>query len=190
MSRARDLPLFDWGEALRAARKRRRRLRRHAIWIGSGALALGATIAFPPPPRLLWNATGSAPVGLYLVSPGAKLKRGDMVVARAPDPARLLAARRHYLPMHVPLVKRVTGIPGDIICARGDQVALDGKLVARRLQRDSMGRTLPWWEGCEGLLPGRYFLLMDKVPASFDGRYFGPVGEGDIIGKASPLWVR
>lgn len=190
MSWSRDLPLFAWGEALRAARKRRRRLQRPAISIGLGALGLGATIAFPPPPRLLWNVTASAPVGLYLVSPGAKLKRGDMVVARAPHPARLLAARRHYLPMNVPLVKRVTGMPGDIICGRGDRVTLDGKLVARRLQRDSMGRTLPWWEGCEGLLPGRYFLLMDKAPASFDGRYFGPVGEGDIIGKASPLWVR
>ena len=53
-----------------------------------------------------------------------------------------------------------------------------------------MGRTMPWWEGCEGLLPGRYFLLMDHVPASFDGRYFGPVDEADIIGKATPLWVR
>src|SRR3546814_20912415 len=107
MSRPRDLPLFAWGEALRAARARRRRLRRHAIWIGLGVLALGATIAFPPPPRLLWNATASAPVGFYLLSPGARFKRGDMVVARAPHPARLLAARRHSLPMTVPLVKRV-----------------------------------------------------------------------------------
>src|SRR3546814_8695651 len=106
-------------------------MRRHAIWIGWGVLALGATIAFPPPPRLLWNATASAPVGFYLLSPGARFKRGDMVVARAPHPARLLAARRHYLPMNVPLVKRVIGVPGDIICARGDRVTLDGKLVAR-----------------------------------------------------------
>ena len=190
MSRFRDPPLFAWGEALRAARARRHRLRRHAIWIGSGALALGATIAFPPPPRLLWNATASAPVGFYLVSLGARLKRGDMVVARAPYPARLLAARRHYLPMNVLLVKRIIGVPGDILCGRGDKVTLNGKLVATRLPHDRMGRTLPWWEGCEGLLPGRYFLLMDKVPTSFDGRYFGPVEEGDIIGKASPLWVR
>ncbi|BBD97416.1 conjugal transfer protein [Sphingobium amiense] len=189
MSRPRDLPLFAWGEALRAARARRRRLRRHAIWIGLGALALGATIAFPPPPRLLWNATASAPVGFYLVSPGARLARSDMVVARAPYPARLLAARRHYLPMNVPLVKRVIGVPGDIICARGERVTLDGKLIARRLPHDNLGRALPWWEGCEGLLPGRFFLLMDRVPASFDGRYFGPVGEADIIGKASPLWL-
>lgn len=190
MNRPRDLPLFAWGEALRAARARRHRARRYAVWLSLGTLALGSTILFPPPPRLLWNATASAPVGFYLVSPGAWLARGDMVVARAPYPARLLAARRHYLPMNVPLVKRVVGVPGDIICARGDRVTLDGRLIARRLLHDSMGRTLPWWEGCEGLLPGRYFLLMDNVPASFDGRYFGPVGESDIIGKASPLWLR
>ena len=190
MNRPRDLPLFAWGEALRAARARRHRARRYAVWLSLGTLALGSTILFPPPPHLLWNATVSAPVGFYLVSPGAWLARGDMVVARAPYPARLLAARRHYLPMNVPLVKRVVGVPGDIICARGDRVTLDGKLIARRLLHDSMGRTLPWWEGCEGLLPGRYFLLMDNVPVSFDGRYFGPVGESDIIGKASPLWLR
>ena len=190
MNRPRDVPLFAWGEALRAARARRHRLRRQLVWLGLGGFALGATIVFPPPPRLLWNATASAPAGFYLVSPGARLARGDMVVARAPYPARLLAARRHYLPMNVPLVKRVVGVPGDIICARGDRVTLDGEPVARRLSHDSMGRTLPWWQGCEGLLPGRYFLLMDKVPASFDGRYFGPVSEGAIIGKASPLWLR
>jgi len=190
MNRSRDMPLFAWGDALRAARLRRRRLRRLALWLGLGGLALGLTIVFPPPPRLLWNATASAPVGFYLLSPGAGLHRGDMVVARAPYPARLLAARRHYLPLNVPLVKRVVGVPGDIVCARGDRVTIGGKEIARRLAHDSLGRTMPWWEGCEGLRPGRYFLLMSHVPSSFDGRYFGPVGEAEIIGKATSLWVR
>lgn len=190
MNRPRDLPLFAWGDALRAARIRRRRLRRHASWMGAGILALGATIAFPPSPRLLWNATASAPIGFYLVTPGAALRRGDMVVARPPYPARLLAAQRHYLPPGVPLVKRVVAVPGDFVCARGDRVLLNGKSIARRLSHDALGRTLPWWEGCEGLRPGRYFLLMDHIPTSFDGRYFGPLGKSEIIGKATPLWVR
>lgn len=185
-----DLPLVAWGEALRAARARRLQRHRRCLGVGLGLLALGATIVVPPSPRLLWNASASAPIGFYRVTPGARPRRGDMVVAWAPYPARLLAARRHYLPINVPLIKHVVGVPGDIVCAQGETITVDGKTVARRLAHDAIGRTLPWWEGCEGLLPGRYFLLMDGVPASFDGRYFGPVGDDAIVGTARPLWLR
>lgn len=190
MNGASDLPLIAWGEALRVARARRKRLRRRCLGVGIGLLALTATIIVPPRPRLLWNASASAPIGLYAVSPGAWLRRGDMVVAWAPYPARLLAARRHYLPMNVPLLKRVVGVPGDIVCARGETITVGGKWATRRRSHDAIGRTLPWWEGCEGLLSGRYFLLMDDVPASFDGRYFGPLGDDNIVGRARPLWLR
>ena len=37
-------------------------------------------------PRLLWNATASAPIGLYAVQPVARPKVGDLLVVR-PDPA-------------------------------------------------------------------------------------------------------
>ena len=39
-----------------------------AILLG---VALGATIAVPPHPRLVWNTSASAPVGLYRVTPDA-----------------------------------------------------------------------------------------------------------------------
>jgi conjugative transfer signal peptidase TraF len=189
MSAPGDLPLIAWGEALRAARSRRRRLRNRGLALGLLTSLLIATIPLPPPPRLLWNMSKSAPMGLYLVRPGASLSRGDMVAAFAPGPARLLAARRHYLPFNVPLIKRVAAAPGDIVCARGRAVFVNGIRVALRLSHDARGRTLPWWEGCEPLLPGRYLLLMTHAPASFDGRYFGAVGEAEIIGPARPLWV-
>lgn len=189
MTDARNLPLFAWGEALRADRARRRRLRRRGVLIGAGIAALNLTLVFPPAPRLVWNHTASAPVGLYLVTPGAPLAPGDMVVAWPPEPARTLAAHRHYLPSGVPLVKRVAGAAGDTICASGDRVMLDGKPLARRLAVDPSGRPLPRWEGCRRLRQGSYFLLMTLRPDSFDGRYFGVTGERDIIGKARPLWL-
>ena len=36
--------------------------------IGLGAAALATTIALPPTPWLVWNASASAPIGLYAVS--------------------------------------------------------------------------------------------------------------------------
>ncbi|PKP92512.1 MAG: S26 family signal peptidase [Alphaproteobacteria bacterium HGW-Alphaproteobacteria-16] len=190
MVERRDLPLIAWGEALRAARARRAQLRRRAALLGAGITALGFTIALPALPRLVWNASASAPVGLYRVSPGAPLARGDMVVAWPPAKARALAARRHYLPSNVPLVKRVAGVAGDMICAVDRAVTVNGRLVAMRRVADAAGRDLPVWQGCVRLAPTMVFLLMTDAPNSFDGRYFGPTRAQDVIGKATPLWVR
>ena len=190
MVERRDLPLIAWGDALRAARARRSRLRRRGALIAVGIAFLGLTIALPPLPRLVWNASPSAPVGLYRVSPGAPLGRGDMVIAWPPAEARELAASRHYLPRNVPLVKRVAGINGDTVCATGHMVTVEGKPVALRRALDAAGRPLPGWQGCVRLRAGMVFLLMSKTPDSFDGRYFGPTLAQDVIGKATPLWLR
>lgn len=192
--RDRPLPLFAWFEVRRAerlrVRARRLLLGRRAALLGAGIACLGLTIALPPLPRLVWNASASAPIGLYIVSPGAILQRGDMVVAWLPAEARQLAASRHYLPRNVPLVKRVAGIAGDTICAVDRMVTLNGRPVAVRRAADAAGRPLPAWQGCVRLAPGMIFLLMTETPDSFDGRYFGPTLGQDVIGKAAPLWLR
>lgn len=161
-----------------------------AVGIAFAAAALGLTIVAPPAPRLVWNASASAPVGLYWVRPRARLARGAMVIARTPEPYRRLAAVRRYLPANVPLVKRVAGLPGDRVCARGAIVSINGKIAARRLRKDAAGRPMPLWEGCRTLGKEQLFLLMAEVPGSFDGRYFGPADRADVIGRARPLWTR
>lgn len=192
--RDRPLPLFAWFEARRAERQRtaraRLRLGRYAALIGAGIVGLGLTIAWPPLPRLVWNASASAPIGLYAVSPGTAPGRGDMVIARLPAEARELAARRRYLPRNVPLVKRVAAVAGDTICAAGRMVTVNRKPVAQRRGADAAGRPLPAWQGCIRLAPDTVFLLMAEAPDSFDGRYFGPTPARDVIGKAAPLWLR
>lgn len=181
-----DAPLFAWGEAIRAAR-RRRRLRLAACAIGAGILALAATIVLPPAPRLLWNASASAPIGLYRVSPGTPAAVGDLVVARVPLRWRGLAAGRRYLPANVPLVKRVAAASGSEVCADGAVVRVDGRAVARRRTMDGQGRAMPWWSGCVRLSGGQQLLLMDALD-SFDGRYFGITEGADIVGRAVLLW--
>jgi conjugative transfer signal peptidase TraF len=142
-----------------------------------------------PGPRLVWNTTASAPVGLYvlLLRPAV---RGDLVLARTPVSVAALAAVRNYIPLHVPLVKRIAATPGDWVCTRGDAVLVGHDQVAMRTAFDAHGRALPYWEGCRMLQPDELFLLMQGAPHSFDSRYFGPVSVHSIIGVLRPLWTR
>lgn len=178
-----------WGVALRAGRQHHRRMRRRAQLVAIGAAGLLATIVVPPAPRLLWNASASAPLGLYAVHPGAAILRGDWVVAWPPRGARDLAAQRRYLPRGVPLVKRAGGVPGDQICSVGEAIIIDGRRAVTRQTVDALARPMPTWHGCVTLRDGAIFLLVAGASASFDGRYFGPSASGDIIGKATPLWL-
>src|SRR3546814_5675936 len=88
-NRASATPLLDWGEQLRATKHKRRILGRRVTVAGVGITLLGLTMAFPPAPRLVWNASASAPIGLYAGSPGAPVGPGDLVIARVPDPWRI-----------------------------------------------------------------------------------------------------
>lgn len=182
-------PIRTVGTALRAERCRRR-WRRILFWGCVGLITgIGVTVVAPPPPRLLWNASASAPVGLWRVMPDVRFSRGEMVAARLAEPWRGLAARRRYLPANVPLIKRVAAMPGERICAFETWIFVEGRLVATRRRADAAGRPLAWWHGCRTLRDGEMLLLMDD-PGSFDGRYFGLTKGPEIIGKALPLWVR
>jgi len=174
----------------RADRHSNRRRARRAFIFGVTMLSVLATSAtLVPTPRLVWNASASAPIGFYWRVAG-RPSRGDLVLARAPLWARKLAAERRYLPLGVPLLKRVSAVAGDVVCASSDAIFIDGHLVAHRLASDRIGRPLPRWEGCETLGAGEVFLLMGDVPDSFDGRYFGATERRDIIGRLVPLWTR
>jgi hypothetical protein len=98
-------PLLEWGDALRAAKSRRRKLARRAALIAVGGAILLGSVLFPPAPRLVWNASASAPIGLYAVAPGTFAEPRDMVIARVPERFRRLVATPHHLPMNLPAMK-------------------------------------------------------------------------------------
>ena len=181
-----------WVEELRRLIEQRRRKRRRLgllALIGCATALLAATMLWKPPILLVWNASASAPTGLYRLRPKAPARRGDMVIAWTPGPARELAAKRHYLPANVPLVKRVAAAPRDEVCAAASSVLINRRPVAIRQRVDGAGRPMPWWNGCRHLGPSEYFLLMDS-PGSFDGRYFGVTRSEELVGQAVLLWRR
>ena len=193
MPEPRDIPLVRWGEQLRRDRVARRRGRFRLVATAAAAVAAtaaAATMLWPPRPALVWNASASAPIGLYLVSAAGDVRSGETVIAWPPAAARSLAAERGYLPVNVPLVKRVAATAGDRVCAAGEAVFVNGRVEVLRRSHDAAGRPLPWWTGCFDLQEGQYLLLMPGSAASFDGRYFGLTERRELVGTARLLWAR
>jgi conjugative transfer signal peptidase TraF len=174
------------------ARRYRRRLRRRTVMVLAivGAGLVGTSLFIQPRPLIIYNASASAPLGFYRVLSENAFRRGDLVLVKTPDSVRGLAAARNYLPLNVDLVKRIAALQSDRVCAINGIVSINGKAVVRQLAADNEGRPLPRWSGCQVLGAGEVFLLMEKVPDSFDSRYFGPVRAGSIIGRLVPIWLR
>ncbi|HGA3012683.1 TPA: S26 family signal peptidase [Pseudomonas aeruginosa] len=150
-----------------------------------------------PPPRVIYNPSDSVAVGWYRVEPldprTASLPRplsvDSIVLVPLPATAAALAAQRGYLPMRVPLLKRVGAVAPQEVCISGGIVYIDGVPSAAVLPADRLGRALPSLQLCRRLEPGELFLLSTTNPASFDSRYFGPVSASAVIGVARPIWL-
>jgi conjugative transfer signal peptidase TraF len=156
----------------------------------AGALLMWAPVDLPTPTLLVWNASASAPIGLYRVDPLARPRVGDRVVVDPPTSVATLLATRGYLPRGVPLIKTVAALPPSRVCRHGFTVTVDGRALASARPTDRRGRELPVWSGCRTLASREVFLLTADVPDSLDGRYFGPSSTASLRGVASPFWVR
>ncbi|MDA8347831.1 MAG: S26 family signal peptidase [Pseudomonadota bacterium] len=141
-----------------------------------------------PPIRIFYNASPSIACGWYLVVPPYRLRVGMLVVAHIPPWAARLAAERDYLPITVPVIKRIAAGDGESVCERSGSLTIDGRVVARALGADSAGRPLPAWQGC-GILGRGEFLLLGDTWDSYDSRYFGPISARAVVGRAIPLWT-
>lgn len=104
--------------------------------------------------------------------------RGDIVVLHDPSTG---PDRKEYL------VKRVIGIPGDMIEVRGHKLYVNGKMAEEPYinteNEDSDFAVLTVEEGT-------YFVMGDNrhAGASKDSRYFGAVPLERIVGKAVYIW--
>jgi len=143
-----------------------------------------------PRPRLIWNASASAPIGLYRLERDAHPHVDALVAVMPPAPVAHWLGTRGYLAEGVPLLKHVAATPGQRICRVGNVVSVDARPLAVALRRDSRGRPLPVWRGCRTVEAGELLLLNTSVRDSMDGRYLGPLPASGLLGRAIPLLTR
>jgi conjugative transfer signal peptidase TraF len=152
-------------------------------------IGIAAASAVDWPLRLIWNATASAPIGFYTVEPADALDVPELVAVMPPEPLAAFMAERGYVAGGIPLLKRVVGLPGQRVCRTGSTVTVDGIEMGEALERDSLGRDLPVWQGCRVIGDDQFFLMNWEVRDSLDGRYFGLIPASSVIGRAVPLWT-
>lgn len=131
-----------------------------------GVATLALTMGAKPRPRFVWNASASVPIGLYSVEPIHHLTVTTLVIAAPPQPLASFLAERGYLPLGVPLIKRILALPGQSVCRKEFAISVDGIAMGMALARDRRGRALPIWQGCRMIAQGEVFLMNWDEPAS------------------------
>jgi conjugative transfer signal peptidase TraF len=169
-----------------------RRFYTRATAFAASAFAVSfAVIAITDPlPTVIWNASASAPLGLYRIRPDNDPPAGALVAVAPPERLSRWMAARGYLGRDVPLLKHVAAKAGQRACRIGVAVSVDGRVVTVALIRDRIGRPLPAWQGCRTLAAGELLLLNPDQPDSLDGRYFGPLPASTVLGRAIPILTR
>lgn len=138
---------------------------------------------------LLWNASASVPLGLYVLQSTDARYVAELVAVVPPEPLAAFLADGRYLPRGVPMLKHVAALPGQTVCREGLTVLVDAIAIGVARERDGRGRPLPTWQGCRIIASGELFLMNRRSPDSLDGRYFGPIAATAVIGRALPVWI-
>jgi len=169
-----------------------RRIYVRATVFAASAFAISyAVIAITDPlPRFIWNASASAPLGLYRVLPERDPPIGALVAVTPPKCLASWLTARGYLGENVPLLKHVAAKAGQRVCRIGNTVTVDARPAVLALTHDRLGRPLPVWRGCRTLATGELLLLNPEHPDSLDGRYFGPLPASTVLGRAIPILTR
>ena len=159
------------------------------IVVTFGAVALVMSTMEEATPAYIWNASKSVPIGLYQLQPLGRLAVTELVAVRPLEPLATFLDLNGYLPIGVPMLKRVLALSGQTVCRHGVAIVVDGIDMGHARERDGRGRPLPAWHGCRLIPDGDVFVMNWQSPDSLDGRYFGPLPTSAVIGKVVPIWT-
>jgi signal peptidase I len=104
-------------------------------------------------------------------------RRGDVIVFNPPIPGN-----------DKPFIKRIIGLPGDVVETRGGFVYVNGVKLEEPYISGKISKCDSNSIDCTPVTvpAGDIFVMGDNRTNSEDSRYFGPVPVGNVIGKA---WV-
>jgi conjugative transfer signal peptidase TraF len=155
-----------------------------------GIAVLVALVVAEPVPLYVWNVSESVPLGLYRLRPADRLFVTELVAIKPPEPLATFLDLNGYLPIGIPMLKRVLALPGQTVCRSGRTISVDAIDMGEARERDSRGRPLPVWHGCRVVGEDELLLMNWQSRDSLDGRYFGPIAASSVIGRAFPVWTR
>jgi signal peptidase I len=108
-------------------------------------------------------------------------ERGQIVVFKAPEAADRCASGGGSSTF----VKRIVGLPGDVVSEREGAISINGdRLIEPYVDPSRRGRMNGRWPR---VAPGHYFVLGDNRVRSCDSRTWGTVPRSSLIG---PLMLR
>lgn len=109
----------------------------------------------------------------HALLPSRALKRGDVVVFKFPDEPE------------VDYIKRVIGLPGDVVEVKQWAVYVNGEPVDEPYLRETAGN---YDFGPQIVEPDNYFVMGDNRAHSEDSRRWGQVPRGLVKGRALLIW--
>jgi signal peptidase I len=161
---------------------------KHQHWLISVTFLAFVWLVLPlPRPYLINSATmrirndgfammPTLPNGAYMIANRQAYQRqlpqrGDVVLLQYPasDSARML-------------VKRIIGLPGEVVTIDNGQVSIDGTPL-----NEPYISAPPAYQGEWTISEGQYFVLGDNRPDSIDSHQFGAIPRENILGKA--VWI-
>jgi len=119
---------------------------------------------------------GATPMERKLL-PQRPIRRGDVIVFKQPDEPE------------VDFIKRVVGLPGDIVELRNGYLYVNDQVVEEPYVTDEYRRRDPrkHWGPTE-VLPEQYLVFGDHRDQSADSRFWGQVPRALIKGRALLIW--
>jgi signal peptidase I len=110
-------------------------------------------------------------------------QRGDVVVFIPPHEKNKIFFRQK------PYIKRLVGLGGDHLLIKNGKLYINGKVLEQENIITKHYTNSGKYGTKEIVIPkDKYFVLGDNSANSYDSRYWGFVGQEDIIGKAIFIW--